>query len=39
LQISVDGTIIFNPAAMDVWVTWNGKPVMIRGGSMAEMQP
>lgn len=32
LVISCDGDIIFNPSAVDVWVSQNGSPICIKGG-------
>ena len=32
LVISCDGDVIFNPSAVDVWVSQNGSPICIKGG-------
>ena len=32
LVISCDGDVIFNPSAVDVWVSQNGGPICIKGG-------
>lgn len=37
LEISVDGTMIYNPSAMSVWVSVDGEPVAVEGGSLLQM--
>lgn len=34
IKISVEGTYIYNPSAIDIWLTCNGKAIIIPGGEM-----
>ena len=37
LVISCDGDVIFNPSAVDVWVSQNGSPICIKGGEIIRL--
>ena len=37
LRFTMDGSIIHNPTALDVWVSVNDEPVEVKAGSMIEL--
>ncbi len=39
LRYSEDQTMVYNPSALDVWISVNGDPVCIEGGSFVKLAP
>ena len=37
LRYSEDQTMVYNPSALDVWISVNGDPVCIEGGSFVRL--
>ncbi|RXZ80852.1 polysaccharide deacetylase [Paenibacillaceae bacterium] len=37
LEVSVDGSLIYNPSALSVWITANGLPAQIKPGTILEV--